>query len=387
MDTRLPAAPPESLARLLPLALQEKTVGFCRLLRQHGFRPGMAEARDAVAVAEVFLCTDFSAFHDGMRALFCGREEDWERFDTLFADYWCPEDGARRIVSMQKPLKRQQRGAGQGIAVTTGVRALEDQPEVQGETRLSTGASGMEVLDTLDLAALPTGRQGELEAAAERFWRWLALNRPRRLRGRKWRRRLDFRRTMRRNLSRGGEPLTLMFRGNRARKPRLVALLDVSGSMEAHSFFYLRLLHALQQRFRHAATFVFSTGLVEVTGAMGARDVGEALRAASRLRLGWNGGTRIGDCLRQLVESHGSRLLRPDAALLILSDGLDVGEPEVLAQALGRAARRVEQVIWLNPLLSTRGYEPTARGMAAALPLVDVFASAQHLEQPAAWNG
>jgi len=173
---------------------------------------------------------------------------------------------------------------------------------------------------------------------------------------------------------------SLVLGGRKARKPRLVALLDVSGSMETHSFLFLRLLHALQARFRRAATFVFSTALVEVTPAMEASDVKVALGAVSRLRLGWNGGTQIGRSLRQLVEDHGKHVLRRDTVLVILSDGLDVGPPEELAEALGRAKARVERVIWLTPLLATRGYEPTARGMAAALPLVDVFAPAHDLD-------
>ena len=357
-------------------ALNAKTVGFCRLLRQQGFSPGLRESQDALAVAGLFLVTDFSAFHDGMRALLCCAEDERAKFDRLFEDYWAPEDGSRAIVPVTGRPKRKTIASRGGLPVTTG---FAERPDARGETRLTTGASAMETHQGPDLSALPPEHQQVLERAAERLWRRLSLNRARRLRGERWRKRLNFRRTIRRNLSNGGEPFSLVFDGHKAKKPRLVALLDVSGSMETHSFLFLRLLHALQWRFRRCATFVFSTGLVEVTPAMDSRDVTTALGAVSRLKMGWNGGTQIGRSLRQLVEEHGARVLRRDTVLIVLSDGLDVGPPEELAEALGRARARVDRVIWLNPLLGTRDYQPTARGMAAALPLVDVFAPAHDL--------
>lgn len=358
-------------------ALNAKTVGFCRLLRQQGFSPGLRESQDALAVAGLFLMTDFPAFHDGMRALLCCAEDERARFDRLFEDYWAPEDGSRAIVAVTEPPRRKTTASRGGLPVTTG---FAERPDARGETRLTTGASAMETHHGPDLSALPPEHQQTLELAAERLWRRLSLNRARRLRGERWRKRLNFRRTIRRNLCNGGEPFSLVFGGHKPKKPRLVALLDVSGSMETHSFLFLRLLHALQTRFRRAATFVFSTGLVEVTQAMDAPDVTTALAAVSRLKLGWNGGTQIGRSLRELVAAHGARVLRRDSVLIILSDGLDVGPPEELAEALGQAKARVERVIWLNPLLATRDYQPTARGMAAALPLVDVFAPAHDLD-------
>lgn len=358
-------------------ALSAKTVGFCRLLRQQGFSPGLRESQDALAVAGLFLVTDFPAFHHGMRALLCCAEGERARFDRLFEDYWAPEDGSRAIVPVMGRPKRKTAASQGGFAVTTGIA---DRPDAPGETRITTGASAMELHQGPDLSELPPEHQQKLNRAAERLWRRLELNRARRLRGGRWRRRINFRRTIRRNLSNGGEMFSLVLGGHKARKPRLVALLDVSGSMETHSFLFLRLLHALQLRFRRAATFVFSTGLVEVTQAMDSRNVTTALAAVSRLKLGWNGGTKIGGSLRELVEDHGERVLRRDTVLIILSDGLDVGPPEELAEALGRAKARVDRVIWLNPLMATRDYEPTARGMAAALPLVDVFAPAHDLD-------
>jgi uncharacterized protein with von Willebrand factor type A (vWA) domain len=159
-----------------------------------------------------------------------------------------------------------------------------------------------------------------------------------------------------------------------------VLLLDVSGSMELYTLLLLRFAYALQRRFRKSTTFVFSTRLAEVTQALRRRRLESALQAVAGMRLGWQGGTRIGDCLAGFVRGHAARLLRQDTVFVVFSDGLDLSEPEQLAGALMDVRRRGCKVVWLNPLLGIEGYEPIARGMAAALPLVDVFAAAHDLE-------
>ncbi|HUJ76123.1 MAG TPA: VWA domain-containing protein, partial [bacterium] len=105
-----------------------------------------------------------------------------------------------------------------------------------------------------------------------------------------------------------------------------------------------------------------------------------ALAQVAERKLGWHGGTRIGDCLSELVELHGARVLRPDSVIVILSDGLDVGQPERLGGALRRIRERTSKIIWLNPLLGLAGYQPLAGGMQAALPWVDVFAPAHSVD-------
>ena len=358
-------------------AARAKVIEFCRLLRMNGFQAGLRESQDALRTADLFLCTDFSAFHAGMRSLLCCSRREWELFDRLFEGFWCPPDGPSVIrATRATPMLRKQVAPGTQ-QMTTG---LSPRREGMEEDRTLSGASDLEVLRRQDFALLGRADQDRLDLLAMRLWQRMALNIARRLRGWRWKTRIDFRRTIRRNLPRGGDPVQLVLSGRKRKKPRLVVLLDVSGSLELYSFVFLRLLFSLQRRFRRVSSFVFSTDLAEVTRALGARKLDAALEAVSGLRLGWNGGTRIGDSLWRLIDEHGERVFRRDSVFIVLSDGLDVGPPERLAEALGRIRGRVGKIVWMNPLLGMDGYEPTARGMAAALPLLDVFAPAHNLD-------
>jgi hypothetical protein len=376
----LPAPPhaalPESLPASLPSALRAKVVGFCRLARRHGLRVGLRETQDAARVTVLFLVEDFRAFRDGLRALLCLSLDDLPVFERLFEGYWCPADASRAL--RDEPPVRETREVAGGLHLLT----LGEGAEMGAEepTHALSGASALDALRQMDFSQVPAVDRRALERLAQRLWERMSMRLTRRLAGRQRRRRLDLRRTWRRNLPHGGDPLRLVHGGRRPRKPRLVLLLDVSGSMELYSLMLLRLVYALQRRFRKVSSFVFSTRLVEVTPALRARRLEEALAAISALRLGWSGGTRIGDCLGAFAEEHAGALLRRDTVFVILSDGLDVGEPERLAEGLRGVRRRSGRVVWLNPLLGVEGYEPLARGMQAALPFLDVFAPAHTVE-------
>ncbi len=357
-------------------ALAGKLVGFSRLLRRHGFTVGVQETQDAFRIAGEFLCTDFAAFRSGLCSLFCLSEREYAPFGRLFEGYWSPADGTRTLGAEPRAA-RISRTTESGIEFTLGV---DDRPEPRETGHTTSGASSYDRLSRVDFSRIAPHDHAELYRLAERLWRRMRLNLARRLRGNQWKKRLHFRRTMRRNLALGGDPVYLVYGGRRPRKPRLLVLLDVSGSMELYSLLLLRLIHALQSHFRHVSSFVFSTRLADVSKLLASPDPERALSALSRKSFGWHGGTRIGECLADLIAGHGRKVFRSDTVMLILSDGLDTGEPEGLARALGAIRRRVRKVIWLNPLLGLEGYEPVARGMQAALPHVDVFAPAHNLE-------
>jgi len=187
---------------------------------------------------------------------------------------------------------------------------------------------------------------------------------------------LDLRRSMRANMMKG-EIIELRRRERRRRKVRLVLLCDVSGSMDLYSRFLLQFLYALQNVFGRVETFTFATRLTRVTEHLKGPSYRSALRRLTEVR-DFSGGTRIGESVqefnrewRHLVDRH--------TIVLLLSDGWDTGEPEVLAQEMLTLKRRAGRVLWLNPLLGNPSYEPLTRGMAAALPLVDHFAAAHNL--------
>lgn len=189
----------------------------------------------------------------------------------------------------------------------------------------------------------------------------------------------DLRRTLRRSFRSGGEPLERRFRARRPRRRRLVLVLDVSGSMADYSRALLVFTHAALRADPRWEAFCFGTRLTRVTKALAVSRPDEALRRAAAEVVDWNGGTRIGECLKLLLDEYGHRGLVRGAVVVLCSDGLEVGEPELLAEQMARLGRLAHRVIWLNPLKGDPAYEPLARGMQAALPYVDVFAAGHNL--------
>jgi uncharacterized protein with von Willebrand factor type A (vWA) domain len=185
----------------------------------------------------------------------------------------------------------------------------------------------------------------------------------------------DLRRTLRRSFRTAGEPVERAWRERRRRRRRLVLLLDVSGSMADYSRALVLFARAALQADAHWEAFCFGTRLTRVTKALGSPDAKEALRRAAEEVVDWNGGTRIGAALRALARTNVVR----GSVVVICSDGLDVGEPEVLGAEMARLGRLAHRVLWLNPLKEDPAYEPLARGMSAALPHVDVFLSGHNL--------
>ncbi len=189
----------------------------------------------------------------------------------------------------------------------------------------------------------------------------------------------DLRRTLRRSFRTGGDPLERAWRRRRPRARRLILLLDVSGSMDAYSRALVLFAHAALRSDRRFEAFCFGTRLTRVTRQLEGSDPDEALRRASAEVLDWDGGTRIGECLQRFLDEHGHGGLARGAVVVLCSDGLDVGDPELLAEQMARLSRLAYRVVWLNPLKGDPAYAPLARGMQAALPHVDLFASGHNL--------
>jgi uncharacterized protein with von Willebrand factor type A (vWA) domain len=160
----------------------------------------------------------------------------------------------------------------------------------------------------------------------------------------------------------------------------VVLLADVSGSMDLYSRFLIQFIYALQHAVGQVETLVFSTTLTRITDAMSEDDLRAALDAVARQVPDWSGGTKIGASLRQFLDRHAGTLLGPRTVVIVISDGWDTGDIDVLERAMAELQRRAGRVIWLNPLLGSPGYEPICQGMRVALPYVDVFASAHNLE-------
>jgi uncharacterized protein with von Willebrand factor type A (vWA) domain len=224
----------------------------------------------------------------------------------------------------------------------------------------------------------------DIEALMRRFARQLRQIQLRREARARHGRRLDLQATIRRSVASGGTPFHLLWKDRRRVRPRLVLLLDVSRSMALYSFFYLRLARALSGELADVHSFIFHTRVTGVSEAL--RDP-DPWRAQERLHLiaqGWGGGTRIGESIAQFNREHAARLVHSRTAVIVMSDGYDTGEPQLLSDALAQLRRRARRIVWLNPLCNRPGYAPVSQGMQAALPHLDLLAPGADLASIAA---
>ncbi|MEM7443317.1 MAG: VWA domain-containing protein, partial [Pseudomonadota bacterium] len=196
--------------------------------------------------------------------------------------------------------------------------------------------------------------------------------------------RLDLRRTLRHAIPTGGEPIDLIHRKRPDHPVRIVALLDVSGSMKQYSRFFLQFVKGLVCTWMQADAYLFHTRLVRVTDAVREHDSVKSMMRLSLMMEGFGGGTRIGESLQTFNEFYAKQAINSRTVAMILSDGYDTGAPALLADQLQRLKRRARRIVWLNPLLGWSSYEPVARAMAAAQPHLDHFAAAHTLESLAA---
>ena len=190
----------------------------------------------------------------------------------------------------------------------------------------------------------------------------------------------DLRRTLRRSLRTQGEPFDRAWRARKSRTRPLVLLLDISGSMAPYSRALMQFAYAAMAAGRRVETFCFGTRLTRVTRILRTKDPDRALHEIGSQVQDWEGGTRIGESLKALLDGWSQRAALRGAVVVLCSDGLERGDPELLKAQMARLRRLAYRVVWVNPLKGSPRYEPLARGMAAALPNVDVFLSGHNLE-------
>jgi uncharacterized protein len=372
---------------------RRRLAGFGRTLRNNGFRIGLTETRDALAILASPAAIRPALLKPALRALFCATHSDWDRFDEIFDAFWLGRNMRQRQVlsgeagARHAPARRlaEAHVPQQALGLPDHVERRSDgETPADGRGRRE-GASRTEVLTATDLRHIVDPDDiAATHALAERLARTMRVRLVRREQIRKRGRRLDLRRTIHRNISHGGTLLDLAWRRRKIKPLRLVVLLDASGSMNLYTAFFVRFLHGVVDAFREAEAFVFHTRLAHVSPSLRDRDVTRAVEKLSLMAQGIGGGTRIGESLATFNRWHARRVINSRTAVMIVSDGYDTGEPDQLGQEMRRLRRRCKRVIWLNPLIGWRDYAPQARGMQAALPYVDLFAPAHNLASLAA---
>ena len=354
--------------------LDRAAVAFARVLRGAGIDvPVGATMQFAEAIACVGSEQRARVYWAG-RATLVKRPEDIAVYDRAFDAFWLglhPEPDGQ--APTQVPIV---------LAFDAPLPASGDaeEPTPTDAPMLSVRWSPAEVLRHMDFAAYSSAEFSEARKLMADLRLAGALKPSRRRRPtRRARGAPDVRRTVRRALRSGGEPVTREFLAPSEQARRLVLLLDVSGSMEPYARALVRFLHAAVVGRSRVEAFAIGTRVTRITRELSSRDPDAAIRSAAGRVVDWSGGTRLGEGIHRFNETWGIRGMARGAVVVILSDGWDRGDPQVLAEQMARLHRVAYKVVWVNPLKASEGYAPLAQGMAAALPYVDEFVEGHSL--------
>lgn len=350
---------------------------FAGALRRRGVPVGLSEEVDAAAALTLIDLLDRQEVAAALRCVLGIRREHWAVFDELFQRLWGEAHPSARVEQYTRPA------TDRTLPRSAGAKEDASPDRIGGAGRgeaSEPGYSADEVLRRKSFEAMSEEEIAAMERLLARLALRLATRRSRRFVPTRGRGLPDLRRSLRAAVGTGGEPLALARRRRAIEEASLVVLCDTSGSMDAHARFLLAFILSLGRTARHTEAFAFNTTLTRITPLLAAGKVALSLDRLSAGVADWSGGTRIGECLSAFVDEHLPRVVRPGTTVVILSDGLDRGDPALLAEAMRAIRARARAVVWLNPLMGDARYRPLARGMEAALPFVDHLAPAHNLE-------
>lgn len=366
-------------------------VDLGRLLRRRGFEVGTGRILTFVRAVAALGLDDHDSLYWAARSSLIARREDLEPFDQAF-DEWYRALGVRGQLRIELaiPASAADGAEAQGLIEEEASRGDtaaewhgmddEDNAPPEGEASIRIVAIGSEVLRNRSFAELTEEERTHVWALIRRLAVSIPVERSRRTRPASKGPVFDLRRTLRRSLRTQGEPFERARRTRRQRTRPLVLILDISGSMAPYARALMQFAYAVMATGRHVETFCFGTRLTRVTRLLRSRDPDRALQEIGERVEDWEGGTRIGESLKTLLDGWSQRAALRGAVVVLCSDGLERGDPELLRAQMARLRRLAYRVVWVNPLKGSPRYEPLARGMASALPSVDVFLSGHNLE-------
>ncbi len=354
---------------------------FCRFLREKGFRIGPLEEADALLGLQ--LVNPFShseTFQLCLQSILCKSPQQLKIFPEVYQQFWKELD--RAVDSNTKENKE---------------KANQPQPSVNNTPTINElknwlyGNHQQEIQETATYSAMGQAEAGtalrfeeqELRAIfklVKKLVYKIAHRRSRRYEKSHRRQQLDVRRTIRHNLVRYSEIIHLKYKRKKQDQVRVVLICDVSKSMELYSRFFIQFLYAFQQNFPKVNAFVFSTDLHLVSKELTNRSLDISLQKIIHKVTQWNGGTQIGNSLKKFNDQHLHKQVHSKTLVMILSDGWDAGEPEIVAEQMKLLHRKAMKVVWLNPLAGNANWQPEVRAMKAALPYIDLLLPFHNIE-------
>ncbi|MBL3565520.1 VWA domain-containing protein [Rhodovulum sulfidophilum] len=367
--------------------LSHNILHFARALRKAGLPVGPGRAIDAIRAVEAAGFTDRADFHHTLAACFVSRPEHRAVFDQVFRLYWRDPRFLEHMMSLMLPAlrgvaeERRARPAERRAAEALLDAVPSDTPDPETGEEIEIDAAGTQSardrLKSLDFEQMSPAEAAEAKRMLAGLRLPVAPLISRRSRADRLGRLPDWRGTMRAALRAGGEMRDFSTKNRRRRWPDLVVLCDISGSMSQYSRMVLHFLHAVSNAkgagWARVHAFTFGTRLTNITRHLATRDVDAALAAAGAEAPDWEGGTRIGAALHAFNRDWSRRVLGTGAVVLVITDGLDRDETDILAREIERLHLSARRLIWINPLLRWDGFAPKARGIRAMLPHVDCF--------------
>jgi uncharacterized protein len=360
--------------------LAENILYFARALREAGLPVGPGAVLDALKAVEAAGIGDRADFYATLHAVFVKKREHSILFDQAFRIFWRRRGFLEKLIATLSPQvqstdrKQQKAEAGANRIADAFFKSPSDDekttPALDLDARFTM--SGVEILQSKDFAQMSAAEIARARALIARLILPDDARPTRRHFASAHRRRIDPRRSFRRTLRNGGVIIDLAFRAPALRHPPIVALCDISGSMSDYTRIFLHFLHALGEQ-RRVATFLFGTRLTNVTRALRARDVDEALALCSGQVKDWAGGTRIASSLHRFNLEWSRRVLGQGAIVILFTDGLERDGGENLQREMERLRKSCRRLIWANPLLRYGAFQAKALGIRAMLPFVDEF--------------
>ena len=364
----------------MPTTMLGRVVGFSRALHNAGVEVNAGNLIDLCDSFHHISIANQRDFYAAARATLVSRYDDLETFDNIFNSFW-----AHPILPDDMTLTDTEAGGDPDMDVQAEVSEVVDTTDLQEEAEgdgesEEVGFSPDEALMGKDLAAMSDREIEQARKVIHEIVNIIANRRSRRRVPENRGAELDFRRTWRRNALHGSDGVELMMKRRRIKKTKLMLLCDVSGSMDCYSKFLIRFIYALKREIRDVEVGVFSTRMTAISRLLKSKGIEESLLEVADTVHDWAGGTDIGGCLREFNEEFARDMLHSRTVMIIVSDGWDRGDPELMRQEMTRLRKRVHKLLWLNPLLGTPGYQPLCLGMKTALPYLDYFLPAHNLE-------
>ena len=366
--------------------LLQQITDFCRLLRQMGVNVTTTNQLSWCESVQLIDIGEREAFYHTARTNLIAGEAERETFDTAFDLFWRYPRPEFQAVDMEEQtpeptsLQDLSDAADEQDIVEQWLDTEEAEDSEEGQEDDSTAYSAEDLLNRKDFSEFTKEDMEKAREIVAKLAAVLATKLSRRKVVGKKGKTIDFRRSWRQSLVHGGEPLELIRKQQKIKKTKILLLCDVSGSMDCYAKFLIQFIYGMQQELREVDVAVFSTHLTNITGLLRRKGLAEGLNEVANVVPDWSGGTKIGESLLEFYRQFAPSFSAYRSVVILISDGWDRGDVDVLRRSMEMIHRHAYRLIWLNPLLGSDGYQPICRGIRTALPYVDYFLPAHNLE-------